>query len=264
MMPFFRTMLQAGREMGRQLLPPACLYCGAYRVSPSHFRLCPGCRRGIEKLPPGRCICCALPFAAGSSRHLCQSCLADPPPFDRVYASGLYLGLLREMIQRFKYDGAVGLDLPLGRMLSHALRPEAHRFDLLMPVPLCRKRLRLRGYNQALLLARMVGRELDMRVVVRGIQRVRETVALEGLGVKDRRRSLSKAFRVVTSVEGRRILLVDDVMTSGATAREIGWTLKQAGALEVCLAVVARTPRHDFGASGVALPKPSAVSPVVP
>jgi len=225
------------------LLPPVCPGCG--QDGPGSILLCRVCRQHIEQLPRGRCICCALPFSAAPGAHRCGDCLKSPPAFDRVFAAGLYRGLLRDLIHRFKYQGDAELDMLLGRMLRKSIGRQGP-WDLLVAVPLCRSRLRQRGYNQARLLGKVLSKALEVELAAPGaLTRVRDTRPLEGLGAPERRQVLKGAFVAGPQVRGRRILLVDDVMTSGATVREICTLLGDAGASAVSVAVVARTPRHD-------------------
>jgi ComF family protein len=159
-----------------------------------------------------------------------------------VHALGPYQGALRAAIHRFKYRDGLILERPLGQLLAETVLAGCggERPDLLIPVPLHPDRLRRRGYNQALQLARQVGRSCALPVVPAGLHRLRETPPQQGLDARVRRTNLCGAFRVATAVAGRRVLLVDDVMTTGATARECAAALRQAGAATVEVAVLGR------------------------
>jgi ComF family protein len=190
---------------------------------------------------------CDLPFAAvDGGDHLCQSCLLDPPPFLWAKSAGLYEATLRRAVHKFKYEGDFNLDRPLAALMEDAMQGllEDYRPDLLLPVPLYLTRLRQRNYNQALLLARALGRSWQLPVASRLLLRIRPTPPQIGLKAAQRRRNLRGAFCLSRSLQGERVLLIDDVMTTGATARECARTLLDGGAGEVAVAVLARARLH--------------------
>ena len=225
------------------LLPPACLLCGErlpHGASASEF--CPGCQAGLPQPVPARCPVCAVAYRAPTpSLHHCESCLRHQPPFTRVHAVGPYAGTLQEAVQRFKYRGQLTLERPLGNRLVAALRAgHATRPHLVIPVPLHRERLRSRGYNQALQLARQIGRQFDVPVAADLLRRTRATAPQQGLTAAARHGNLRGAFAATRSLRGQRILLVDDVMTTGTTARECAAVLGAAGAAAIEVAVLGR------------------------
>ncbi len=227
-------------------LPPACALCGKTLASAAEPQLCPTCLSDIPPLGPASCRRCALPYPAeNGSDHLCQSCLLQPPPFARVVTAGIYDRALRQAIHRFKFDGAIGLDRPLAHLLARVLgeAPE-NAFDLLVPVPLHPARLRHRTYNQSLLLGRELSRLTGLPLRSELLRRLRPTPPQQGLDAEERRRNLRGAFAAPKPLHGQRILLLDDVLTTGATARECSSVLLDAGASEVSVAVLARAPRH--------------------
>jgi ComF family protein len=225
------------------LLPPACLLCGD-RLPPgaSASDFCPTCRAGLPRPAPARCPVCAVAYRTLTpSLHHCESCLRQQPPFARVHAVGPYAGTLREAVQSFKYRGQLPLARPLGTLLGEAvLTGNGPHPDLLVPVPLHKNRLRDRGYNQALQLAREVGRHLDVPVAAGLLRRIRDTAAQQGLDAAARKGNLRDAFAVTESLTDRRLLLIDDVMTTGATVRECALILRRAGAANVEVAVLGR------------------------
>jgi ComF family protein len=163
-----------------------------------------------------------------------------------VAAAGLYQEGLREAVHRFKFRGDLGLDRPLGELLAEALSGQAApgwRPDLVVPVPLHRRRLAERTYNQSLLLARAVARSWRVPVPARLLLRTRATPPQQGLSAEERRRNLRGAFALRQPLGGERVLLVDDVLTTGATARECARVLRDGGAGEVAVAVLARACR---------------------
>lgn len=228
------------------LLPAACPLCGNLLGRGTTADFCPDCRSAIPALPSPRCSRCALPFATeGGVDHLCAVCLREPQPdFFRVHAAGCYAGLLRQAVQRFKYSGDIGLDRPLANLLADRLDPPLA--ELLVPVPLHSGRLRARSYNQSLLLARCLGRRLGLPVAPGMLCRTRPTPPQQGLAAAVRRSNLRGAFALGEDPRERRILLVDDVLTTGSTVRECARVLMAGGAAAVEVAVVARAPQPGF------------------
>ncbi len=230
------------------LLPRACAICHIELNFPTHpSGLCPHCLAQLHNLPSARCSCCALPFATeGGSEHLCEACLRHPPNFSRSEAVGIYEGLLRDTVHRFKYRGAVQLDRPLGNLLGQRIEQaeEPFRPDLIVPVPLHLNRLRQRGYNQSLLLARQLARRWQVAVAPNLLVRNRATPPQQGLSVAVRQQNLRGAFTMTAPIQNEKVLLIDDVMTTGATVRECAKVLLAGGADEVVVAVIGRALRH--------------------
>lgn len=170
--------------------------------------------------------------------------------FDNAYCYGAYEGVLRELIHLYKYAGMRPLAAPLGELLGAAL-PRDERFDVVVPVPLHWRRRWSRGFNQSELLARLTAKRcgVPMRAALR---RMRATDAQAGLSNSRRRRNVAGAFRARESLAGKRVLLVDDVMTTGATASACAAALKRAGARSVALLALARVDRR-LGAAPAAM-----------
>jgi ComF family protein len=227
--------------------PAACPLCGVLLPSERGEPFCPSCLVGIHPVPSPHCPRCLLPYPAEEGTdHLCQACLLEPPSFRAVRSVGLYEDSLRRAVHQFKYQGNFSLDRPLGLMLAADLEQADPDFspELLVPVPLHVSRLRQRGYNQSLLLARVLGRRWKKPVPARLLVRIRPTLPQQGLKAAHRRRNLKGAFQVRLPLDGKKVLLVDDVMTTGATARECARTLLAAGAGEVAVAVLGRAKLH--------------------
>jgi ComF family protein len=225
--------------------PAVCPLCRQALHVSSLF--CSSCLEAIIPIASPRCSRCDLPFAAvDGGDHLCQSCLQDPPAFLWARSVGLYEGSLRRAVQKFKYEGDFNLHRPLAALMKNALQDPLGDFspDLLLPVPLYVGRLRQRSYNQALLLARALGGSWQLPVASRLLLRVRPTPPQIQLKAAQRRRNLRGAFALRRSLQGERVLLIDDVMTTGATARECSRTLLDGGAGEVAVAVLARARLH--------------------
>ncbi|MBD1401179.1 ComF family protein [Pelovirga terrestris] len=225
------------------LLPPACSLCGGAFSHLAEEPFCPGCMATIICLPQARCSCCALPFASSSalSPHLCGRCVQQLPAYAVTYAAALYQGPLRSVIGRFKFQQHPNLDRPLAGLLLKYL-PAQLDVDLLVPVPLHPFRLRERTYNQALLLARELGRVRRLPTAHDVLGKCRSTSPQQSLSAAQRRVNLRGAFVLNRDVRGKKILLVDDVMTTGVTVDLCSQVLLAGGAARVDVAVVARAP----------------------
>lgn len=224
------------------LLPPCCPLCTVQLPTDNNDVFCPACLMQLTPLPAAACRRCAHPYASDESDdHLCGRCLAETKPgFNRVIPAGLLDGSLQEAVHQFKYRDRIDLDRPLGDLLTRQLRAAMIDCDLIVPVPLHYLRLRQRTYNQSLLLARQLARSQQRPVDYRLLQRTRATVPQQGLDAAARQRNLRGAFVATRALAGEHVLLIDDVLTTGATARECGRVLQAAGAAAVTVAVVAR------------------------
>lgn len=221
--------------MGRVVFPPCCALCGEDGARGRD--LCAACD---AELPRNLACCarCALPLATPALA--CGECLRRPPAFDAALAPLRYEWPIDRLVTRLKFS----VDLAVGRVLSEllrdAVRAASDRIDLVVPVPLHLERLRERGFNQALELARPMARSLALPLDHGVLVRTRATPPQTGLAAADRRRNLRDAFAVRGSVAGRSIALVDDVVTTTATVRECARVLKRAGAERVEVWAVAR------------------------
>lgn len=223
------------RDLGQALLPARCLVCGERGA---HGRdLCADCTAALPWNSPA-CPRCALPLPAPASH--CGACLRTPPPFDAAHAVFRYAFPLDRLLPRFKFHA----DLAAGRLLAGLALPvfgSAPRPQVLLPVPLHPARLRQRGYDQALELARPLARALGLPLCADGLRRRRATPAQTRLDARARRRNVRDAFEITGTLPSH-VALVDDVMTTGATLGECCRLLKQAGVARVDAWVVARAP----------------------
>lgn len=225
------------------LLPPACLLCNQVLSRKRIGRdFCFTCLACMLPLSSGHCRRCAQPFANTTDNHLCANCLRRPPAFSGVYALGIYQGALKDAIHKLKYHDRLTLAKPLGQGLAALVTADEESFrpDCVVPVPLHPRRLRRRGYNQAVEIARPLARALGTRVSPTLLQRVRETLPQQNLSATERRKNLRNAFALTAEPAGLKLLLVDDVMTTGETVRECSLTLAKGGAGEIRIAVVGR------------------------
>ena len=233
---------QAGSRLFRSVLdfalPPRCGGCGAIVEDIDSF--CTDCWRKLEFLQGG-CTRCGLPLK-GTEAETCGACLAQPPRLDRIRAAVAYDDISRSIALRLKY----GRKTALARTMSRYMRPlfgELPRDTLLVPVPLHRRRLWSRGFNQSAIVARDLSRRTGLPVAVGALKRTRATPPLKGMGMRQRRRTVAGAFRATMQLHGRTVILIDDVLTTGSTANACARVLKRAGAERVDLISWARVIR---------------------
>jgi ComF family protein len=226
------------------LLPPRCLSCGT-PVTRSGT-LCVECWRGITFLGRPCCACCGLPFEfdLGESA-LCGSCAQDRPIYDRARAALRYDEDSRKLILAFKHGDRLHLAPMFGNWLKQASAELLAETDLVLPVPLHWTRLFARRYNQAALLAQALHKVGGPPVAVDWLVRKRRTPPQGQGGREARRRNVAGAFALKPgkSVAGLRLVLIDDVLTTGATVSECAKVLKRAGAARIDVLTLARTVR---------------------
>jgi len=209
------------------LFPPQCVGCGR-----KELLLCPSCRASLAPNPPPHCQKCAAPIEGG---HLCHRCREAEHYLDGVYSPYLFEGTIRECVHRLKYRHLRGLAGPLAELLAESLKDKALPGDTLVPVPLHPGRERYRGYNQSALLARELGQATGLPVAEKVLLRVKASGSqARASGLEERRRNVEGAFACsAAGVAGKRILLLDDVCTTGATLEAAARALKEGGAASV-------------------------------
>lgn len=221
------------------VFPGSCLLCAARLPSGKH--LCHACAQTLPRLMSA-CPRCAAPLArpASAGGEPCGQCLARPPAFDRACALYTYAPPVDRLVHGFKYRGHLDWGRVLADRFAGYLAARGETADIIVPVPLHRTRLRERGYNQALELARPVARTLALPIAVRGVRRVRRTAPQVGLTHKERRRNVRGAFDTSRDFAGRRVAIVDDILTSGYTVEALARCLRRAGAVEISVWALAR------------------------
>jgi len=222
------------------LFPPRCPLCG--EGLSAQVGLCAACWSELAIPGEPACKLCQRPFGESASQaEVCAPCLAAPPRHDGVAAGTLYNDVSRRLVLAFKHGGRIALAPMLARLIAARL-PFVDGDWLVVPVPLHRWRLWRRGFNQAALLAREIARQRGAPLGVDVLYRRKATPVLGGLGRKARARALSGAIALNPrrGVKGRNIVLVDDVLTSGATSDACVAALKRAGAEKVVIACFAR------------------------
>ncbi|HZP44185.1 MAG TPA: ComF family protein [Candidatus Binataceae bacterium] len=233
------------------VFPPRCAGCGIRLPIDGRARLCSACLAGIERLHGPLCVTCGIPLydrAADGGEPSCGVCRQTPPHFTAARAVTRYrsseeaTAVVPSLIRRHKYGRDQSLSHALAECLTDPLPLAENGYDLVLPVPLHPERLRWRGFNQAALLGMEVARRLGSRLAVNVLMRTRATPAQTAQDRRQRQRNVHDAFRVArpAAVASRRVLLVDDVMTTGATVDECARTLLGSGARRVDVLALAR------------------------
>lgn len=254
------------------LFPALCPVCQSSLDRERRDPLCGACWESIERIAPPHCAVCGLPFlmferpvdaalGAGadgghlperlslgaeggcppSDSPLCAACAAERPPFAYARAAARYGGPVRAALHAFKFSGKRALARPLADLVLEQCAPRLPGgLDALIPVPLGRDRQRERGYNQAALLADRLAAPLGVRVRARWLARTRATVPQTDLTAAERSVNVRHAFRASGAVAGLHVVVVDDILTTGATVAECARALREAGAREVGVLTVAR------------------------
>ena len=237
-----------GGALSGLFVPSSCPSCGGGLRRGGASRLCHGCTGTIARVPEPWCVTCGVPFTrpVASGQPHCEDCRSGRS-FAEARSFGLFDGLLRELITRLKYSGDRGLAGPLGNLLLDAAHEHltVQDYEAVIPVPLHRDRLRQRGFNQAFLLARPLAASARIPIV-NALHRTVKTKAQVGLQGESRRTNVRGVFalqpRTRDKVTRRNVLLIDDVITTGATVDECARTLRAAGVTRVDVMSVARTP----------------------
>lgn len=214
------------------LLPQDCFLCGSHAGGGA---ICPACAAQLPSSPEG-CPVCAVPVPGGG---VCGRCLREPPAFDASTARYRFDFPVDAMVHALKYRHRLALAAYFAQALSRAGLPQA---DLVLPMPLHARRLAERGFNQAVEIARPLARELGVGLDLTSVRRLRDTAAQAGLTREERQRNLRGAFVSESRFDGLRVLVVDDVMTTGASLDALAAVLKRQGAARVENLLVARTP----------------------
>ena len=238
------TWKRAGRSALNFVYPPLCVGCRALVGEPGS--LCATCWQAVEFLDGPACECCGLPFELDPGPGTrCAACLAEPPVFDRARAVMRYDEASKGPILALKHADRLDLIPGFTRWLDRAGRAMLDEIDVIVPVPLHALRLWARRYNQSAEMSRALGRMTAKPVAPLALVRVRATPSQgEMPSAKARRRNMRGAFRVPSgrraAIEGKAVLLVDDVLTTGATVEACARALKRAGAAKVHVLALAR------------------------
>ena len=223
-LPWVRTIAHFLRD---QLYPPRCPGCG--RVGTLY---CSACFDAVPRIVPPICELCGQPLSA-PGRHCCSRCGRTPLQIDGIRSAALFKGSLREAIHRLKYGYAADMAVPLGKMLLAFWQNTPLSADVLVPIPLHPHRERARGYNQADLLARQLAAFIERPVWRNVLQRRKNTLSQTQLNAEQRQENVRGAFSCTEAIRGKRVLLIDDVCTTGATLSTCAQAALAAGAKAV-------------------------------
>lgn len=223
--------------------PPQCLVCEA--LVPTHGTLCTECWNNVPFISAPMCACCGLPLEfAVDETTLCGECLREHPPYSRARAAFVYNDTSRAMVLKLKYQDDTYLAPIFAGWLKSAGAELIAASDAIIPVPLHYWRMVSRRYNQSLLLARLLAKNTGLPLMADGLKRIRATPQQTGLTYPQRKKNVSGAFAVppkqLRMLQGKSILLIDDVMTTGATLAACTQTLIKAGAGQVNVLTLAR------------------------
>ena len=234
---FHTRAIRAGNRILSVMYPPCCPACG--RTIGKSESFCPACQKELF-LPQKDELC----PRCGKKDCICAKM---SPPYQHTWVASFYEGAMQAAIRRFKFYFHPGSFSILGKMMAEALpENEKDNFDLIVPIPMWKKKRRDRGYNQSALLAREISRRIHVPESETALQKVRNTKAQHTLSAEERQKNLQGCFLADEIVEGKKILLVDDVLTTGSTAKEAAGALLYAGADEVGVLVLAVTRKNTW------------------
>ncbi len=238
------TMERFAQALLDAVFPPACMLCDVVLPTGNRTGICRDCSGDLWPLHPPFCRVCGKPFEQGETSRACRDCIENPPNFDMLRAPYAYTGPLRDAIIRFKFRRVTRYARPLGYLLATAvgLGIDWRDYDLAMPAPLHNRRLKERGFNQSLLLAKRILRGSGVALEYNALRRVKPTAPQTGLSGPKRRENVRGAFAVANPslIAGKSILLIDDIVTTGSTLNACAKALKKAGAKRVDAVAVAR------------------------
>ena len=258
-MLLYRVFKLLGQGLSDLFYPPQCLICQksiprSPRRNPRHSSLkeaaeflCPPCLNQIRYNSPPFCVQCSRHLSEPLSYSRCKECRLRKPHFDFAWSACLYAEPLQGLIHQFKYGQKTLLRHIFGQLIFSFLRQyhlDIEQFDLVIPIPLFSTRQRERGYNQAQLLAQDLVKEFNLTLCLNNLARIRHTQSQAQLCEKERWTNIQHAFKIKQpqNVIKKSILLIDDLLTTGATASEAAFTLKEAGAKTVAVLTLAITP----------------------
>jgi ComF family protein len=230
--PFAFSLYKGVWKVVDWVFPPYCAGCGKLGE-----RLCTSCIQQIQPLTGTLCNKCGQPV---KKYRICHACRINPPEFSIVQAYAPYTGVLREAIHALKYKGDLGLAEVMSVYLMKVFHTTKWPIDIVIPIPLSPQRKRERGYNQAQLLAQPFAWQAGLHLESNGLEKIKETQSQVHLSVKERIENVTGAFSTRIDVNGKNILLIDDVITTTATMRAGAQALMKAGAQKVFGIALAR------------------------
>lgn len=227
------------------VFPSRCVICGAILGSGEKIRICPECLLQISFIESPICPRCGLPFVNyEGADHLCGECASLKQYFSVARSVGKFEAPLLDAIHQFKYKGKIAVGETIGKVMAEfeydSFSPKG--YSLIMPVPLHQKKLKERGFNQSVILAKEVAVRHSMQLDFKTLKRTIHTEPQTGLGRKQRGKNVKGAFEVTDGerIKGEKVVLIDDVYTTGSTVRECARVLVKNGATEVAVLTLAR------------------------
>ena len=233
--PGLKTMQ---RYVEHCLFPVACILCG--KAGEDGRELCGDC---LGDLPYNSLACaqCATPLPTQIAANLCGRCQQNPPAYNRAFSAFHYRHPVAQIVQRLKFNAKLNMARLLGELMAEQLHHKIQTLpELIIPVPLHRSRLRGRGFNQALEIARPLARKFGILIDYKSCVRTRATATQSLLPAKDKRANVQGAFSVVRPIQARHVAVVDDVMTTGHTLEEVAKALRKAGVEQIDVWVATR------------------------
>lgn len=231
-------MLRQLKIISRKIqIPAICNLCSQYHYS--SFSICEFCRSSL--IPIGsKCEICALPIPMGDTMT-CGKCLKKRPIFDKIFVNYTYEEPLRTILHEFKYKEGLYLSSFLADLMIQNFVNDLTDSECLIPVPLHYAKLKTRGFNQAALLSRNLAKFLKIPAELNYCQKIYNTKSQAGLTLKERHKNLKNAFQLTKPINYKKIILIDDLITSGSTVNELAKLFKQNGVQKVFVWCVART-----------------------
>jgi ComF family protein len=223
----------------RIFFPEPCPVCKNPSTYHKTAPICPDCWQTITPYKGPICQKCGKPLVADSS-ITCSDCLKDAPSFNWARSFGLYEGVLKEAVNLMKYYSVKRLSKPLSEIMLGMKIPQA---DAIIPVPLHKKKLRSREFNQSSSFARHISKSNGIPVILNALVKIKETVPQVGLNARERKKNIKNSFGLTNRelIQGKDIILVDDVFTTGATVRECSRLLKKQGAGDIYVVLLAHS-----------------------
>ncbi|MGB5218102.1 MAG: ComF family protein [Smithella sp.] len=245
------SLAEVLHDVSAVIFPPQCLGCSEIIDQGDGRIFCPSCEAKIHFITGSICHICGTTFPdSPADNHLCGECLENKPHFSCARAIFSYEDVILNSIHQFKYKNDISIGEMLASFMADFSFPDIDFTDysLMVPVPLHIKRLRERGFNQSLILARAIGRKQQIPVNFSLLKRHKYTLTQTGYHKQERKQNIRGAFEVTDSkkITGRNILLIDDVYTTGATVNECAQILIKAGAQKVSVLTLARVLPHHF------------------
>lgn len=234
------------RNSAAELIYPSNIYCICCEnlIDDSRpYALCDHCLKNLRWAVGKTCASCGKLLQEGYGRDLCTDCTSHPHSFRRGYTCLAYGGNVKDMLLKFKHGQRAYYGKKLAQVMADRIEPEELDLDLILPVPMYRKKQQKRGYNQAEVMANQLGKLMEIPCEPRALIRLRDTPPMKGLGPEERRANMENAFTVPpkwgTMINGKRILLIDDIYTTGSTVDACSEILLAAGAVQVFVLTLA-------------------------